>query len=93
MLPIHFGDLPAHLGGVNCWHVSTEELIIRPVLEKTEDYLYQVPLLDLLENAMLTVDSIIDPVDEVFITYDSVTKEYHEGRYQVKEEIQSRAAV
>ncbi len=74
--PTYFGELPPQLAGINRWHISIQELVIKAVLEKRKDYVYQAALLDPLASALLTVDQIVAMVDEMFEAYHALASDY-----------------
>jgi len=56
--PTHIGQLPPQLAGINRQHISVHELVVRAVLEKKRDYIYQAAMLDPLASSSLTLADI-----------------------------------
>jgi alpha-galactosidase len=56
--PTHIGQLPPQLAGINRQHISVHELVVRAVLERKREYIYQAAMLDPLASAALTLADI-----------------------------------
>ena len=63
--PTYFGELPPQLCGLIRWHVSVQELVVKAVLQKRREFVYQAALLDPLVASSISPMKIREMVDEM----------------------------
>jgi alpha-galactosidase len=64
--PCYVGELPPQLAALDQANISAQELVVRGIVEKDKNKIYQASLLDPLTAAILTIDETRQMVDELF---------------------------
>ena len=64
--PVHVGDLPAQLAGINRTNVNVQELAVQGFLDRDREAIFQACALDPLASASAPIDVIRTMVDELF---------------------------
>jgi len=64
--PCYVGALPPQLAALNQANVSAQEMVMRGIMEKDKNKIFQGGLLDPLTAAILTIDETRQMVDEIF---------------------------
>jgi len=67
--PVHVGDLPAQLAGLNRSHVSVHQLAVEAALTGNRDALYQAVMLDPHTASVLSLDEIWAMTDELIAAH------------------------
>jgi alpha-galactosidase len=65
--PVHVGDLPAQLAGINRTNVNVQELAVQGFLDRDREAIFQACALDPLASASAPIDAIRTMVDELFV--------------------------
>ena len=65
--PVHIGDLPAQLAGINRTNVNVQELAVQGFLNRDREAIFQSCALDPLASASAPIDTIRTMVDELFV--------------------------
>jgi alpha-galactosidase len=64
--PCYVGDLPAQCAVLNQMNIGEQELAVRGIVEKDKSKILQAILVDPLTSSILTIDEIVEMVDEMF---------------------------
>ena len=64
--PCYVGALPSQLAALNQSNLSAQEMVMRGIMEKDKNKIFQGSLLDPLTAAILTIDETRQMVDEIF---------------------------
>jgi alpha-galactosidase len=67
--PVHVGDLPAQLAGLNRSHISVHQLAVEAALTGNRDALYQAVMLDPHTASVLSLDEIWAMTDELIAAH------------------------
>ena len=65
--PVHVGDLPAQLAGINRTNVNVQELAVQGFINRDREAVFQACALDPLAAATTPIDVIRQMVDELFV--------------------------
>ena len=64
--PCYVGDLPTQCAVLNQMNIGEQELAVRGIVEKDKSKILQAILVDPLTSSILTIDEIVEMVDEMF---------------------------
>jgi alpha-galactosidase len=64
--PCYVGALPPQLAALNQANICAQEMVVRGIMEKDKNKVFQAGLLDPLTAAILTIDEARQMVDELF---------------------------
>ena len=72
----YVGALPAPAAALNQTNIGAQEMVMRGIMEKDKNKIFQGDLLDPLTAAILTIDETKKMVDEMFAAETKYVKGY-----------------
>lgn len=74
--PCYVGSLPEQCAALNRTNINVQELLVRAVVEKKKEYIYQAVKLDPLTSSILTLSEIDEMVDELIQASSKYLRDY-----------------
>lgn len=75
--PCHIGALPHQLAALNMSHIGVHQLTVDAALTGRKDYIYQAAMLDPHTGSELTIDEIINLVDDLIEAHGEWLPKFH----------------